>query len=195
MHFESEFHIALYIVILIGILGNILNVFVFYQKGSREIPTFQLLLYQSIINLFLLLFCTNEIILNFSFKLNVISISTYICKFHIFFANFLTNLSSIVMTFTSIERILMVYIAKIKRFEESHIKKAIIIIISVQVLLNIHYFIWFNLKKENEFQHNFLAAFTIQKTNYSSKVEEILFKYSGKFNKNQEIFKGNIFPL
>ena len=147
---EFYLSILLMIIILIGTLGNILNLIVFAQKSMRKMPTFRLLLYLSAIDLIILLVCANDLLFTFSFEIQVRLYSSFTCRFHTFLTNFFTQLSSVILTVVSIERAFVIYNKKVKFFELNHIQNLVIAIMTVVAIINIHYIIFFELNSEND---------------------------------------------
>lgn len=93
--------ILLIIVIVIGILGNILNIIVFSKRNMRKKSTFRFLLYLSIADLLVLVL---NVLNNFDIRLY----SSFSCRFHIFLTYFMTQLSSVILMSVSIFRALII---------------------------------------------------------------------------------------
>jgi hypothetical protein len=100
--------ISLIIIIFLGILANTINVVVFGQNKMRKMSTFKFLLYLSIIDLFVLIFCTTDALLTVGFGVQIRLYSSLTCRIHTFTTYFLTQLSSLILTIVSIERMLVV---------------------------------------------------------------------------------------
>lgn len=95
-------------IICIGTVGNSLNIIIFSKKNMRQISTFRFLLYLSISDLLVLLFCSTDALARFGFQLEIRSTHLILCKVHTFLTYFLTHSSSIILMVISIDRALVV---------------------------------------------------------------------------------------
>jgi hypothetical protein len=117
---QSKLATILVFIIIIGVLGNMLNIIVFSKKNMIKMTTFKFLFYLSIIDLFVLLVCTTDALLTFGFNIEIRLYSNFFCRWHSFFTYFLTHMSSVVLMVVSIERCLV--ISNVGLFESSSIK-------------------------------------------------------------------------
>lgn len=95
-------------IICIGTFGNILNIVIFSKKNMRLTSTFRFLLYLSISDLLVLLFCATDALARFGFQLEIRSNHFILCKIHTFLTYFLTHSSSVILMVISIDRALVV---------------------------------------------------------------------------------------
>ncbi len=94
-------------IILIGSIGNLLNIAIFSRKGFKNCSTFRFLIYLSVIDLNVLLFCASDAFLRFGFQIHIRQISTNLCRFHTFFTYLFTHASSTTLMVISIQRALV----------------------------------------------------------------------------------------
>ena len=95
-------------IICIGTIGNILNIVIFSKKNMRQTSTFRFLLYLSVSDLLVLLFCATDALARFGFQFEIRSNHFTLCKIHTFLTYFLTHSSSIILMVISIDRALVV---------------------------------------------------------------------------------------
>jgi hypothetical protein len=105
--------LAYSIVVCFGLIGNAFNMATFSRRTMRQTSTFQLLLYLSFIDFFVLLVSTTDLLGIYGFDYDIRSLSTVTCKLHAFLTCFLTHLSNIIMMVVSIERVCIKIINKI----------------------------------------------------------------------------------
>jgi hypothetical protein len=134
------FEVSFGIIFSLGILGNMLNIIVFSKKKMKKITTYYIFLYLSQIDLFLLM-----IILADKIELKLYSETS--CKTIMFLTNYLTQLSSIVLTMISIERTIVIYKKNLIFFRLKSIKKLIVFITVIFAILNLHYLFFFHLSQ------------------------------------------------
>ena len=144
---EVYLTIILFLIIFIGVIGNVLNVFVFGKKCMRSVSTFRFLLYLSIINLFVIIICTFDDLMSFGFKIQIRLHSTLACKFHTFMVSWLPQMSSVVLMIVSIDRALVVY-NRSKCFNTYCVEKTISLIAIVLITINLHHLFYFELSLE-----------------------------------------------
>ncbi|RNA01728.1 FMRFamide receptor-like [Brachionus plicatilis] len=95
-------------IICIGTFGNVLNIIIFSKTNMRQASTFRFLLYLSISDLLVLLFCSTDALARFGFQIEIRSTHIILCKIHTFLTYFLTHSSSIILMVISIDRALVV---------------------------------------------------------------------------------------
>jgi hypothetical protein len=144
---EVYLTIILFTIIFIGVIGNVLNIFVFGKKYMRSVSTFRFLLYLSIINLFVILICTFDDLMSFGFKIQIRLHSTLVCKLHTFMTSWLPQMSSVVLMIVSIDRALVVY-NRSKCFNAFCVEKTIATIAAVLIIINLHHLFFFDLSLE-----------------------------------------------
>ena len=101
--------LILQVIIIIGVIGNLLNLVVFGRKNMRQMSTFRFLFYLSAIDLLVLIICATDAVIKFGYQIEIRSHSVILCKFHTFLTYFLTHLSSILLMVISIDRALVIY--------------------------------------------------------------------------------------
>jgi hypothetical protein len=153
--------IILSFIIIIGIFGNLLNMFVFSRKSMRKNSTFRYLFYLSVIDLLVLLIGTSDALLTFGYFIMIRLYSDFLCKIHTYFTYFLTHMSSIVLMVVSIDRAMIVcdtksWLAKYKDrmfiksfFKSNYIEKIILSIVVILALFNIHYLMFIRLAESD----------------------------------------------
>ena len=162
--------IIISLIIVIGVFGNILNMFVFSRKSMRKNSTFRYLFYLSAIDLLVLLIGTSDALLTFGYFIMIRLYSDFLCKTHTFITYFLTHMSSIVLMVVSIDRAMIVCNKTLdslwlksrvhrttmisrkiqsKLFKSNYIEKVILILIVVLALFNIHYLIFLRLTESD----------------------------------------------
>jgi len=67
------------LILIIGLIGNSLNILIFSKKTVRSNSTFRFLLYLSIFDLLVLLVCTPDVFLRFGYQIHIRQISIYTC--------------------------------------------------------------------------------------------------------------------
>ena len=77
------------VLIVVGLFGNSLNIIVLSRKSMRIHSTFRLLLYSSIIDIFVILVSVMDVFLIFAFNIEIRNYSSFICSFILF--NLLVN--------------------------------------------------------------------------------------------------------
>jgi hypothetical protein len=78
--------------ILIGIIGNGINIALFLRKNMKKHLLVKILLTLSITDLIILIFCGSESYLNLTYNIDIRNYSTFTCKFETFFVYFLTQI-------------------------------------------------------------------------------------------------------
>ena len=142
--------IVLALIILIGIIGNLLNIIVFSDKTMRKTSTFRYLFYLSIIDLLVLLICGIDSLLEFDFLITIKFKSNLTCKIHTFLAYFLTHMSSFILMIVNINRVLAIkHYENVKhRFVSfftsklNKVGKTILILSLILIASNLHYLIF-----------------------------------------------------
>ncbi len=109
-HSNTNFLISiiLLIIILVGVLGNLMNLIVFSSKTMRKNSIFQYLLYLSLIDLLVLLVCAIDSLLSFDFLIMIRLKSNLTCKIHTFLSYLLTHMSSFILIIVNINRVLKI---------------------------------------------------------------------------------------
>lgn len=107
--FESKLiSMLLSIIIIVGIIGNTLNIIVFSKKSMRQISTFRFLLYLSAADMLVLLVCSTDALLRFGYQVEIRLYSTVVCRLHTFSTYFLTHISSVILMVISVDRALVI---------------------------------------------------------------------------------------
>ena len=96
-------------IIVVGVIGNILNLIVFGKETMRKTSTFRFLFYLSAFDLLVLTICLPDVIFQIKYpnedELRIRSLA--ICRLHTFFTYFLIQSSSIILMIVSIDRALV----------------------------------------------------------------------------------------
>ena len=109
---ESEFKdlittlktIMMFLILFIGIVGNVLNVIVFAKKHMRQESTFRFLLYLSIFDILVLVFGIKDILIKQIYEFEIRIYSNFICKFDTFLTYTLTHVNSFILIAVSVHR-------------------------------------------------------------------------------------------
>jgi len=111
--------------------GNAFNIIIFGKKELRKFSTFRYLLYLSVFDLLVLIFCATDAFLRFGYQIQIRQYSQYLCRFHTFFTYFLTHVSSCILMIVSVDRALVVNnkslyfdILRLRKFEKIEKKEA-----------------------------------------------------------------------
>lgn len=72
--------IIMIIILLIGLIGNMLNLIVFTKKRMRQEPTFRFLLYLSIFDILVLIFGIKDILIKQIYEIEIRTYSNFVCK-------------------------------------------------------------------------------------------------------------------
>jgi len=96
------------LILIIGLIGNSLNILIFSKKTVRSNSTFRFLLYLSIFDLLVLLVCTPDVFLRFGYQIHIRQISIYTCRLHTFLTYLFTHASSSTLMLISIDRALII---------------------------------------------------------------------------------------
>ena len=94
-------------IIVLGVIGNTLNLIVFSKNSMRKISTFRYLFYLSMSDLFVLTIGATDVLINNIFQFEIRSYSTLMCKLHTFFTYFVTHICSVILMAVSIDRVLI----------------------------------------------------------------------------------------
>jgi hypothetical protein len=159
----------LVIVIIVGLIGNVLNLAVFGRKNLRKMPTFRFLFYLSLIDIFILLICATNSVLTYGYNIEIRLYSRLACKFHTFFAYLLTHLGSVVLMCISVERAMVVcninlvkFHVELKMLRIYRVEKVIVFILIVLVSINLHHLFYFDLNIFNQNLNNQMTKIEIK---------------------------------
>jgi hypothetical protein len=107
--YQIKFSIILSIIIVSGLVGNIINLFVFYQKKTtRKNSTFKYLFYLAFIDILVLLIAATDSLFTYGYSITLRLHSLFSCKMYTFLSCFLTHLSSFVLMIVSIDRAIII---------------------------------------------------------------------------------------
>jgi hypothetical protein len=208
--FYDIFSITLMIiVILIGVCGNVMNFIVFGQKSMRKLTTFYCLLYLSAIDLLVLCVCSTNALLTYGFEIEIKNYHNWMCRFYSFSKNFLHHMSSVILMFVNIERVIVLSGLKqeknllisniVKPFKTSknvmikfklninlldskRVEKIIAIISITLAVFNIHYLFFSNLNTIHV-SHQFNNTMLNNRSFLFIKKYKDIFSYESKINK------------
>ena len=137
----------------------------------RSVSTFRFLLYLSLVDLLVVLFCTTDALVTMGFGLQLRLWSPLVCRLHTFITYYLAQLASLILTCVSVERALV-----ITRFDtnarinttgnqvikSNRIEKFIALIALVLAFINAHLLVYSKLVDSldfNRFNWNGTAQF------------------------------------
>ncbi len=152
---ERSIILLMSLILIIGLIGNSLNILIFSKKTVRSNSTFRFLLYLSIFDLLVLLVCTPDVFLRFGYQIHIRQISIYTCRLHTFLTYLFTHASSSTLMLISIDRALIIsnrnsmlcYFfhccsSKIKKISVSFIHRAdliMIFLLAALIIINSHF--------------------------------------------------------
>ena len=115
------FAIALLTIILLGLIGNVVNLFVFSHKTIKNNSTFRYLFCLALIDILVLLTYATDSIHYFEYSISSRIFSILACKIHTFLTYLLAHLSSFVLMVVSIDRaIIICHKSQIKNDSDRH---------------------------------------------------------------------------
>ncbi len=94
-------------IIVIGLIGNIINVFVYTKKTMRLHLSFRLLLLMSILDFIILSLCGIELVSDFFFEVKLRTSSIILCKTNTFLNYFLTQIRNVLSLGIIVQRALI----------------------------------------------------------------------------------------
>ena len=155
--------ISISVIIIVGIVGNLLNIYVFSHKSMRKNTTFRYLFYLSIIDLLVLLVATVDALFTFGFFIMIRAYSNFLCKTHTFMTYLLTQMSSNILMIVSIDRALIIcnkklYVSiknflkkqkflKIDWYNSKRVGKLVLTVLILLGIFNSHYLIFMKLNE------------------------------------------------
>lgn len=95
-------------IIVIGVVGNLINIVIFGKRRMKKVSTFRFLLYLSIFDLLIIMVCASEALLQFEYLVEIRRISPLLCVIHTFLTYFLIHCSNLTLMSLSIERSLVI---------------------------------------------------------------------------------------
>lgn len=107
------------VLIVVGVIGNLINILVFSRRHMRKVSTFRFLLYLAITDMLVLLVCTTDALSKFGFQWEIRSQSTILCRLHTFLTYVLTHSSSTILMVVSVDRALVISNSSISSIIES----------------------------------------------------------------------------
>ena len=97
--------IILSIIIVIGLIGNTINLIIFSNNNSiRKISTFRYLFYLVLIDLFILILCASETVLQYEAFINIRLYSDLTCKLHSFLTGCLNQMKSMIQAVVNLDQ-------------------------------------------------------------------------------------------
>ena len=153
----QELALILFLNILVGLLGNFINLIVLWKKNLRKISTFQFLFYLSIIDLLVLVICASDSMLTYGFYIEIRLYSSFTCKIHTFLTYFLTHMSSLILMCVSIDRVLVIcgnssiltkiLSRKLKIYKFYTVKRVFLSLAVFLFIINVHFLVYFDLNE------------------------------------------------
>lgn len=170
--FEIYLDILFAFILMLGVLGNIINIVVLREKNLANITTFKFLLYLSIVDLMILLICASDSLAAHRLEFEIRLYSTITCKIHVFLTYYLTHLSSIILMVVSIERLYTIHSKKFYCCILNTTNRFIIFIAVILAIMNSHYLYFFNLNSDYRVEYNNLNI--INCSNYSIDANQLI---------------------
>lgn len=181
MNGEDAISLLLFILIIVGLVGTVINIVVYSAKSMRQTSTFRYLLYLSVFDLLVLIVCASDALARFgTISIEIRLQSTLLCRAHTYLTYFLTQSSSNILMMISIDRALLVTnklkfnnaTSRLKprhlhvsvcfgRFKPNRVDLVIGLLLVFLALVNIHYLVLLPLtfqliadpSTENQTQH------------------------------------------
>jgi hypothetical protein len=122
---STFFRLLLQCIIVVGIVGNIINLIVFSKRSMRQTSTFRFLFYLSAADLLVIVVCCSDLLLRFNYNIDIRSYSWLSCRLHTFFTYFLTHISSFILMVISVDRALVISNKSIYALVDNLINKRI----------------------------------------------------------------------
>lgn len=155
------------VLLLIGLFGNLLSVWVFAQRQMRKHSTFVYLAFLCFVDLYVLLFGLGDVILISYTGLVLRNKSLVICRLHTFLTYTFTQLSSFILASVSVDRAIA---TNAINFAKSYCKprvahRVIAACCALAILLNFHSLLFLGYDDYSEFdvssqyQHNVSLLF------------------------------------
>ena len=91
-------------ILIFGIVGNVISIFIFGKKKMRASPTLRFLLYLSVVDLFVLMMGISEILLKSGFSFGLRDSSLFVCNIQKFIGYSSTYISSLLSVAVNIYR-------------------------------------------------------------------------------------------
>lgn len=146
-------------IIIIGIVGNVLNVLVFSRPKMRLLSTFRFLLYMSIFDLLILLTCATDAWTTFNhyFTFQIRHMSGFSCRFHVFLTYFFTQCGTNVLMLVNIDRAINLRIimqprphrAMFKLCRINQVDLVVLVLVVLVTLVNFHFIFLLQLNNIN----------------------------------------------
>ena len=111
--------VPIFLFILFGVIGNVINIVVFAQRRMRQTSTFRYLLYLSISDLFVVLFSATEVLIKSNLSHEIREFSIFPCNVQKFLTYSTNYVSSCLSIAVSIEKALIVSRISSDLFESS----------------------------------------------------------------------------
>lgn len=127
------------VLLVIGLFGNLLSVWVFAQRQMRKHSTFVYLAFLCFVDLYVLLFGLGDVILISHVGLILRNKSLLVCRLHTFFTYTFTHLSSFILASVSIDRAIA---TNVINFAKSYCKPRVahrVIFINVILAMTINF--------------------------------------------------------
>ena len=128
--------------IIVGLIGNILNLVVFSNKSMRKISTYKYLYHLSFLHILILAVSATDTLFKFGLNIDIRLYSKLTCRIHMYFISFLNHLSSLVFIFIILDRILEIFLSSINK---NLIYKSMILSSAFIAILNTHYLLFLDL--------------------------------------------------
>jgi hypothetical protein len=135
--------IFLPLLLALGLIGNMISIYVFSRESMKKHTTFRYLLLLSIIDICTLLTGCGDNFVKVYTGVNVRYLSEFFCKTHSFMVYFFTQSSSLLLACMSVDRAFVISIKKSKKPSTTQAVYRIFVIVLVFVaLINFHFLIF-----------------------------------------------------
>jgi hypothetical protein len=166
--YQVKFSIIFLAIIVIGLIGNIINLCVFFQKKTtRKNSTYKYLFYLAISDIFVLLISATDSLSAYGYSITLRLYSSLTCKLHTFLAYFLTHMSSLILMVVCIDR--SIIICQKNSINNNlgclfkNVNKVMLYLIVFLVAINAHFILFLSI---NNVDHHVLTKTVLNEDKY-----------------------------
>lgn len=137
------------VLLIVGLFGNLVSMWVFYQKSMRKNSTFVYLAFLCWVDSCVLLFGLGDFIVILYFKMILRNQSLVLCRLHTFFTYMFTHLSSFILASVSIDRAIATNLFNFAKFycKPKTAVRVIILNCVLAVMINFHCLLYLGYKQ------------------------------------------------
>ena len=201
------------IIVFFGLIGNSLNMIVFWHKTMKKHSTFRYLFCLALVDILVLIICATDTLTSFTFSFTFRLSSIFLCKIQTFLTYFLTHMSSLILMIVSIDRAIIIcnnknqtaanlitFISNLKYRIVCLFKKVnniLIFLVLFLVMINLHSILFMTInkvdsEKVNDFDLNNYKFYNNIKVFENS---NLTFKSEFEDNKNKSEYLSICYPL